>query len=235
MRTFPEGLIRLPVSQGLHHVLGRQIVRLQSLGIDVDDDGVLVAAERRRRRDARQAGEHRPDLEQGLVLDFADALGLAGQHQVADRHAAGIEAHAEGPDGAGRHEGPCPVDVLDRLGHGLGHVGFGVEEELHEGDALDVLRLDVVDAADVEEVVFVVVGDQPLHLGRVETAVRLGHVDHREVEVGEDVDLHPGQRQAAAQEEGKDANHHRIGVPQREDDRVHRFLLPRARRSDLGA
>ena len=41
---------------------------------------------------------------------------------------------------------------------------------------------DVVDAVDVEEVVLVVVGDQPFHLRRVHAAVGLGHVDDRQVE-----------------------------------------------------
>ena len=95
-----------------------------------------------------------------------------------------------GVHGAGRHEGPGPVDVADRLGHGLGHVGAGVEVQLHQGGALDVLRFDVMDAGDVEEVVFVVVGEEPFHLAGVHAAVGLGHVDDRQVERGEDVHLH---------------------------------------------
>src|SRR5207249_12035254 len=61
----------------------------------------LVAAEGRWRRYARQGGEHGPNLEQRLVLDFADAP-LALEDQVADRHAAGIEAHDERRDRVGR-------------------------------------------------------------------------------------------------------------------------------------
>ena len=38
---------------------------------------------------------------------------LAGEHQVADRHAAGVEAHDERRHGAGRHEGARAVDVAD--------------------------------------------------------------------------------------------------------------------------
>ena len=92
-----------------------------------------------------------------------------------------------GPRG---HEGAGAGHVADGLGHRLGHVGAGVEEELHQGDALDVAALDVVDAVDVEEVVFVVVGEQPFHLGRVHAAVRLGDVDDGQVQVREDVDRH---------------------------------------------
>ena len=66
----------------------------------------------------------------------------------------------------------------------------GWKIQLHQRHALDVLRLDVVDAADVEEVVLVVVGDQPFHLLRVHAAVGLADVDDRQIERGEDVDLH---------------------------------------------
>ena len=71
----------------------------------------------------------------------------------------------------------------------------------------------MVDAVDVEEMVLVVVGDQPFHLGRVHSAVGLGHVDDRQVEAGEDVDLHPCQGQAAPQDDGQDADHDGVGVP----------------------
>ena len=135
--------------------------------------------------------EHRPHAEQRQVLNLGDRSRLAGQHEVADRHAAGVEPHDERRHGARRHEGPRAVDVVDRLGHRLGHVGAGMEVQLHQGHALDVPRLDVVDAADVEEVVLVVVGEEPFHLRRVHAAVGLADVDHRQVQGREDVDFHP--------------------------------------------
>src|SRR4029077_8391212 len=107
-------------------------------------------------------------------------------------------------------------------GHGLGHVGAGVEVELHQGHALDVLRLDVVDAGDVEEVVLVVVGQEPLHLLRVQAAVGLGHVDDRRVQVGKDVDRHADDGQGGAKHYGDNPNHHGVWVPESKNDRVHR-------------
>ena len=71
-----------------------------------------------------------------------------------------------GRDGAGREEGLGAVGVDGGLGHGLGHVGAGMEVELDQGHVLDVLGFDVVDAVHEQEGVFVVVGDQPFHLGR---------------------------------------------------------------------
>src|SRR5437899_11884512 len=52
----------------------------------------------------------------------------------------------------------------DRLRRGLRHVGAGMELELDERHALDRLAFDMLDAGDVEEVVLVVVGDEPFHL-----------------------------------------------------------------------
>ena len=112
-------------------------------------------------------------------------------------------------------------DVADRLGHRLRHVRAGVEEQLHHRHALDVAALDVVDAGDVEKVVLVIVGEQPLHLRRVHAAVGLGDVDDREVQVGEDVDRHPGHGQHAAQRDGDDEHHHGERPPHGKDDRVH--------------
>jgi hypothetical protein len=112
--------------------------------------------------------------------------------------------------------------ILDGLGHGLGHVGAGVEEELHQGQALDVLRFHVVDAVDVQEVVLVVVGEQPLHLGRVHAAVGLADVNHRQVQTGEDVHLHAADGQDAAHYQADHRHHDGDGMPQREDNGVHR-------------
>src|SRR5215213_5199156 len=46
------------------------------------------------------------------------------------------------------HEGARAVDVADDLRHCLAHVGAGMEDQLHQGGALDVLRFDVLDAGD---------------------------------------------------------------------------------------
>ena len=63
----------------------------------------------------------------------------------------------------------------------------GWKTELHQRRALDRLRFDVLDAVDVEEVVLVVVGEEPFHLRGVHAAVRLGHVDDGHAQIGKDV------------------------------------------------
>ncbi len=217
----------VPFGDRGNHLVWGQVVGFQALRVGPDDDGSLVASEGGRSRYAGETGEHGADAEQGRVLDLADGnVGVVGgKNQVADGHAARVEAHDEGRNGARWHERAGAVDVADRLGHSLGHVGAGVKVELHQGHALDVLRFDVVDAGDVEEVVLVVVGEEALHLLRVQAAVGLGHVNDRRVQVGEDVHGHAENGQDGSQHNGNDGHHHRDRMPHREDNRVHRSTL----------
>src|SRR5262249_6797957 len=106
----------------------------------------------------------------------------------------------------------------------------------HQGQALDVLGLDVVDAADVQEVVFKVVRKKAFHLAGVHATVGLGDVDDGHTQVGEDVGGHApgrdqrphrngkpgdvdlfgkqiGQGQDRAQDDSDDGDHHRPGAP----------------------
>jgi hypothetical protein len=70
--------------------------------------------------------------------------------------------------------------------------------------------------------ILVIIGDEPLHLGRIEAAVRLGDVNDGKVEAGENIHLHAKEGERAAQDNGQDADHHGDRMPQGEYDRVHR-------------
>ena len=96
-----------------------------------------------------------------------------------------------------------------------------MEVELHQRHALDVLRFDVMDAVDVEEVVLVVVGDQAFHLTGVHAAVGLSDIDDGEIEQGEDIDFHPTKGQSAACDESDHRHHDGNGAAQCELNGVH--------------
>ena len=53
------------------------------------------------------------------------------------------------------------------------------------------LRLDVMDAGDVQEMILVVVRQETFHLRRIHAAVGLADINHRQIEAGEDIDGHP--------------------------------------------
>jgi hypothetical protein len=65
-----------------------------------------------------------------------------------------------------------------------------VEHQLHERNALDVLRLDVLDPSYVQEVVLVVVRQVAFHLRRIHPAEWLRDVDGGCPQLREDVHLH---------------------------------------------
>jgi hypothetical protein len=113
-----------------------------------------------------------------------------------------------------------------------------MEVQLHQRRALHVTRLDVMNSADIEEVVLVVVGEKPFHLRRVHAAIGLADVDHRQVEAGEDVDFHSSGKpfrvrksklladrsangQHAAQGDGQNDHHHGEWPPQGQRNQSH--------------
>ena len=168
-------------------------------GIERDDDGSLVAAERRRRGDAGQRREQGPHAVEREILQFALRVRGAAENQLTHRHAARIEARDEGRHRSRRHEGAGAVHIADRLRHRLRHVGAFVKHQLHQRRALDALALDVIDSGDVEEVILVVISEVAFHLRRVHAAVRLRDVDRGLADLREDVHRHALERRERRQ------------------------------------
>ncbi len=120
------------------------------------------------------------------------------------RNTSGVIAHNERGDGAGRHECARAVHVPDHLGHRLAHVRLGVEDQLHQRHALNVFGLHVLDAGDVEEMIFVVVGEIAFHLRGIHPAVGLSNVNSGRAQLGENIDLHLPDGQDGSERNGDD-------------------------------
>jgi hypothetical protein len=221
MRTLPEGL-RVAGGQRPNHLVRRHVVGSQLAGIQANEDGALAGAKGRRRRHPRQSRKQWAHPEQRRVLELGDRFGLAGENEVADRHAARVEPHHKRRHGPCRHEGAGAVDVRDRLRRRLRHVRAGMELQLDERDALDRLAFDVLDAGDVEEVVLVVVGDEPFHLRRIQATVRLRHVQYRDPQIREDIPCHAIKRQKPRQCHRYDRDQKRDRPPQCTRHQIHR-------------
>ena len=215
---------------GLDEVVRGKSIRAEAVGFGVDDDGAGAAAEGRRRGDAGEGGEERADAVEGGVLHLADGdVGVVGgEDEVADGDAAGVEAGDEGAGGTGGHEGAGAVHIGDDLGHGGGHVGAGVKLEFHQGRALDGLRLYVLDAGDVEEVIFVVVGDVALHLGGVHAAEGLRNVDRGDAERGKRIARHALESERGTEADRDNENEDGPRGAQGEADEIHFFGERRA-------
>ena len=98
-----------------------------------------------------------------------------------------------------------------------------MEHELHQSDALYVLRFDVLDAGDVEEVILVVVGEIPLHLGWIHTPERLRDIDRRRAKLGKDVRLHPEDGNPGGEHDREHDDQDRDGSIQRYRHEPHAF------------
>jgi hypothetical protein len=189
-----------------------------------------LGAEGRRRRDARQSCKQRAHPEERSVLELGDRFGLAGEHEVADRHAARVKPHHERRYGPARHEGAGAVDIRDRLRRGLRHIRAGMELQLDQRNALNRLAFDVLYAGDIEEVVLVVVGDEPFHLGWVQAAIGLRHIQHGHPQIREDVPRHAIERQKPRQCGRHDRNQKRDRPSKCERHQIH-GVTPAGRRA----
>ena len=213
-------------NQGLHDTLCREPVRVQFVRINVDHDGALIAAKRRRRRNSRQRRKDGPDAVQREVLDFAKRARLAGKDQVADRQRAGVIANHEGRNRAGRHEGASAIHIGNRLRQRLAHVRARMKCEPEQRRALNRFCLDALDAVDVEEVVLVVVRDEPFHLLRAHPAVGLGNINDRADQIRENIDARSQQRKNGRRAKRDDDDDHRDRPSQRSTNQPHGYGPP---------
>src|SRR5258708_10329904 len=110
--------------------------------------------------------------------------------------------------------------------------------ELEQPETLDRLRFDMFDAGRVEKVVFVVLYELPFHLIRSHSYIRLGYVDHRDIEIRKDILGHSKQRETRAKNKCEDYNNDRDRPAQSYSDHPHRTTNgPRSRcefRSTVG-
>ncbi len=65
-----------------------------------------------------------------------------------------------------------------------------MEVQLHQRRALHVARFDVVNTADVEKMVLVVVGQKAFHLRRIHATVWLTDIDDWQVQFRKDINFH---------------------------------------------
>ena len=165
-------------------------VLAQLVRIERDHDGALIPSERRRGRDSRKRGKHRAHPIQCEILNFGLRAIRANKGELTYRNAAGIKARDERRDCSRGHKGPGPVYVADGLRHGIGHVGVRLKHQLHQRGALDISALDVLNADDVEEVIFEVVVEKSFHLAGIHSAIGLCDVDSSVADDWKDVDAH---------------------------------------------
>src|SRR5439155_15042873 len=107
-------------------------------------------------------------------------------------------------------------------GHRLRHIRARIKLELDDGGTLNRLRLHMLDASDVKEVILVVIGEVTFHLRRVHAAEWLRDVNGGNTQRGENVTWHLAQCQDRAKRHGKYRHHDSKGAAHRRLNKVHR-------------
>src|SRR5207244_2827738 len=136
-----------------------------------DDDRSLGSSERRWSGDAFERRKQWSYAVQCNVLQVTLCAGGTAENQLPYSNVTRIEPCDERRNRAGRHEGACAGDVAHGFAHRLRHICALVENKLEQSLPRDTSAFHVIDTGDVEEVVFVVVRQEPFHLLRVHAAV----------------------------------------------------------------
>src|SRR5258706_12043358 len=100
-----------------------------------------------------------------------------------------------------------------------------MELELDQRYALDRFAFDMFDAGNIEEMLFVIVDDEPFHLRRIKAAIRLRDGDGWHPEIREDVPRHATDRQKTHYRNSYDHHQKRYRASQCKRHQVHRDAL----------
>src|SRR6266853_5393748 len=193
---------------------------------DAHDNRSRRTAEGRGSRNARERREERTHAVQCEVLNLADALRRTRKDEIPDRDTAGVKPHDERRDRSRWHERTRAIHIADRLRHRLAHVRAGMKRQLQQADVLDGFRFHSLYAGDVEEVILVVVDKVPFHLRGRYSAVRLRHIDHRQIQVRENIDGHPRERENRTQGHADHQNDDRDGIAKGTAQEPHGYFAP---------
>src|SRR4051794_29507428 len=173
--------------QSLNDFLRGQTISLHLLWIDIDDNGSLVSTKRWRRRDSGKCCKDRTNTIQREVLNLSERPGWTGKHHIPNRQSSGVVPDDKRGHRSGRHKSACAIHIRDRLRERLAHVCFRMKRQPQESSALDRLRLNALDSVDIEEVVLVVVGEEPFHLLWTHAAIGLSNINDWKIQIRKDV------------------------------------------------
>ena len=88
-----------------------------------------------------------------------------------------------------------------------------MENKFQQTYVLNGLRLNRLNAGDIEEVIFVVVDEIPFHLRRRHSPERLRYINDRQVQVRKNIDGHSRDCQNRAKRNAQDDDHNTDRTP----------------------
>ena len=130
------------------HIQRRQPLGLELERIDVDHDLAVLAAGRRRQRDAVDRRELLAQPVDAVIVELllVERVGATGRSAAPER-----STRCTGPRsaaGSRRHQGADRIGAGDDLRDREVEIDVGLEKDLLNRDAVERLRLDILDAVD---------------------------------------------------------------------------------------
>ncbi len=182
---------------GVDDVVGRNAVRLHGLLVEIDLHLQDLAAIGRGHRGARDGGELRPDEVLPEIEQLHLRQRLARQRELQDRHAGGVVAQHVRRRDAGRQQLEHGLRGRRHLRQSGGDIDVLLKEDLDDAVAVERLRLDVLDVADLGgQCALVIVDHAAGHVVRQQPVIGPDDADHRNVDVGKDVGRRHASRRA---------------------------------------
>ena len=193
------------------------------VGIGVDHDLAVLAAERLRDAGAGHAGDLVANLELRQVAQLRFVQAFAFEGDQADRQAGGIELQHHRRQRAGRQAAQLRHGQVGDGGDSRIGIGARLEVDLDDADAGQRARFDVLDAAAQREEAFEAAGDVGFDLLRRHAGIERRHHHHRNVHRREHVHRHA--RQAGDADHGDDQADHDDEVGIADGEAGHSLLL----------
>ena len=210
----------------VHHVERGQPLGEQLRRVEIDHDLPVFAASRRRKRDAVDRRQLLAQAIDAVIVKLLLVERVRGQRELQHRHAGGVELHDDRRLDAGRHQRADSVGRGNDLRDGKVEIDVGLEVDLLHRDAVERLRLHVLDAGDVRADRVLAVGrDALLHLRRRQPGVAPDHRHHRNVDLREDVGRHGADRRHAEKHDQRGEHIEGVRKSEREPDDSH-CLVP---------
>ena len=185
------------IVHGADHVHQAQLVRFQFVGVRVDHDLAVPAAERLRHAGAGHAGNLVAHLELSQIAQRGFVQALALERHQAHREAGSIELQHDRRQRARGKAAQLRHREIGDGSHRRVRIGARLEVDLDDADAGKGARFDVLDAAAEREEAFEAAGDVGLDLLRRHAGIERGHDHHRDVHRREHVDGHAGETRHA--------------------------------------
>ena len=203
--------------QRADHVHLRQPLGAELGRVDVDDDLALLAAVGRRDRQARDGEQPGAQEVEAVVEDLLLGTGLAVERDLHHRHVRGVEPDHVRRRDAGRRDAQDRIVLRVDLRDGAADVGALREIDLEDAEPGDRQRFDALDAVHRRRIgALADEHDAALHVLGGQAGIVPGDVDHRDVDVGEDVDDHPLRGQEAHHQDEHSGDGHGVWPAQRE-------------------